>query len=259
VVVSPDDWIWRQLGEPLSALFEGAAHLAPTVSQLCCSVLSDESSHSPSPAGFVYLRFFWTPAPFLFSSVWPYQPVAIAVLVYLQFTWGSAPPPLSGRVCLMSVTVGSFPLSKHAGRGYATLAFSGRLATQERASPPYSRAQGAPPSLLHVLFFSCLFIIQVFFLLGGGQSVQGAMLIFLKGGCERTACCLFLTCGSAKQVRSQHLAAWEPSCFSIFCDTGKLCGEAMCGLVVQRCQHLASSWWVYPVSCVSSISRKFLL
>jgi hypothetical protein len=68
------DWIWSQLSEPLSALFEGAAHLAPTVSWLLLralfiTVLRYESSHSPSTAGLVYLRFFWMPAPFLFSSV----------------------------------------------------------------------------------------------------------------------------------------------------------------------------------------------
>jgi hypothetical protein len=99
----PGDWIWRQLGEPLSALFEGVAHLAPTVNWLLLwalfiTVLRDESSHSPSPAGFVYLRFSGTPAPFLFSRVWPYQPVAIAVLIYLQFTQGSALPTLQWSV-----------------------------------------------------------------------------------------------------------------------------------------------------------------
>jgi hypothetical protein len=34
VVISPGDWIWRELGEPLSVLFEGVAHLAPSVSWL---------------------------------------------------------------------------------------------------------------------------------------------------------------------------------------------------------------------------------
>jgi hypothetical protein len=53
--------------------------------------------------------FFWMPAPFLYSSVWPYQPVAIALLVYIQLTWGSAPPSLSRIVCLTSVAVGAFP------------------------------------------------------------------------------------------------------------------------------------------------------
>jgi hypothetical protein len=73
VVISPGDWIWKQLGELLSALFEGAAHLAPTVSWLLLralfiTVLRDESSHSTSLAGFVYLSFFWMPVPF-FSPV----------------------------------------------------------------------------------------------------------------------------------------------------------------------------------------------
>jgi hypothetical protein len=89
VVILPGDCIWRQLGEPLPALLEGVAYLTPTVSWLLLlwalfiTVLRDESSHSPNPAGFVNLRFFWMPVPFLFSSVWPYQPVGIATLVYL--------------------------------------------------------------------------------------------------------------------------------------------------------------------------------
>jgi hypothetical protein len=99
------------------------------------------------------------PVPFLFSCVWPYQTAAIAVLVYLQFTWGSAPPPYSG-------------------------------------------APGAPPSLLHVLFFSCLFIIQVFFLFfflqDSSQSDQGAMLIFsgvAVGELHATYCSLWVCQG----------------------------------------------------------------
>jgi hypothetical protein len=52
--------------------------------------------HSPSPAGFIYLEFSWTHAPFVFSSIQPYPHVAIAVLFYLEFTWGGALPPLSG-------------------------------------------------------------------------------------------------------------------------------------------------------------------
>jgi hypothetical protein len=44
VLISPGDWIWRLLGEPLSALFEGAAHLVPTVSQLLLQALFTYSS-----------------------------------------------------------------------------------------------------------------------------------------------------------------------------------------------------------------------
>jgi hypothetical protein len=71
--------------------------------------------HSPSPAGFFYLEFSWTHPPFVFSSVQPYLPVAIAVLFYLEFMWGGSPPPLSGGAYHTLATVGSLPLSKHTG------------------------------------------------------------------------------------------------------------------------------------------------
>jgi hypothetical protein len=170
-------------------------------------------SSRSSPAGCVYLRFSWMPAPSLFSSVGLYHLVVIAALVYLQFTWGNAPPPLCGGLCLMSVTVGSLSLSKSTGGGYATPTFSGWLvylqfagevllpyslaqcASQGRPPPPFSRAQDAPPSLLLVLFCSCLLfsflLFFFFFLQGRGQSVQGTMLIFPRGGCGSTACHLF--------------------------------------------------------------------
>jgi hypothetical protein len=163
------------------------AHLVPTVSWLLLqalfiTILSDKPSHSPSPAGFVYLRFFWRLAPFLFSSVWPYEPVAIVVLVYLLFTWGSAFPPLSGRVCLMSVTVGSLPLNKHAGVGYATLASSGRLVYLEfkwgsapppllgrvcytrKCPSPFLQSSGHPTIFAMCPFFSIACLLFSFFL-----------------------------------------------------------------------------------------------
>jgi hypothetical protein len=152
----------------------------------CCrhylpTVLRDESSHSLSPAGFVYLRFFWTLAPFLFSNVWPYQPVAIAVLVYLQFVWGSALPhswvKLPHREVLLPLT------------------------PELRASYP----------LCYVSFFSVDCLLFRFFFQGGGQSFQGAMLIFLWGGCGRTMCHLLLTCGSARGLGVSAGPQWEPS------------------------------------------------
>jgi hypothetical protein len=105
-------------------------------------------------------------ASFLFSSVGPYQLVAIAALVYLQFMWANA-PPLSGGVFLTSVSVASLPFSKHAEDSYATPAFSCKLVylqfTWGSAPPPLSGDLGPLPSLLCVHFFYCLFIIQVFF------------------------------------------------------------------------------------------------
>jgi hypothetical protein len=80
VVVSPGVWVWRQLCEPLSALFEAAAHLPPPVSwlqlqALFIAVFRAELSHSPNPAGFVYLEFSWKLTPSLSSSVKSCQPV----------------------------------------------------------------------------------------------------------------------------------------------------------------------------------------
>jgi hypothetical protein len=50
-----------------------------------------------------------------------------------------------------------------------------------------------------------------------GQSVQGSMLVYPRGGCGNTICHLFadpLVCRmSPKQVWSQHLMVQEPSCF----------------------------------------------
>jgi hypothetical protein len=76
----------------------------------------------------------------------------------------------------------------------AAPAFSGSLVYlqlhEELPLPPFG-AQGAPPSLLRV-FFVVIAYYSVFFLfyLGGGQSVQGAMLIWPRVVCGSTVCCL---------------------------------------------------------------------
>jgi hypothetical protein len=75
-----------------------------------------------------------------------------------------------------------------------TPVFSGRLVylqfCEGFALPPFS-TQGAPPSLLHV-FFVVIAYYSVFFIfnLGGGQSVQGAMLIWPMVVCGSTTCCI---------------------------------------------------------------------
>jgi hypothetical protein len=73
--------VWRQL---CGCLSEAAAHLPPTVSQLLLQALftADFRSerYSPRPAVFVYIEFSWMHAPFVFSGIHPYLPVAIAVL-----------------------------------------------------------------------------------------------------------------------------------------------------------------------------------
>jgi hypothetical protein len=164
-------------------------------------------------------------APFVFSCIHPYLPVAVAVLFYSEFMWGCAPSPLSSGSCHTLAAVGRLLLSKHTGGGGATPAFSswpvylqfmwgsGTFHTTATVTSfPHSKVAGWEPPLLpsqlaclftvHMrecpfstlwisgspaLFVMCLFlfvcfsglfIIQFgFFPLGGGQSVQGVMLI----------------------------------------------------------------------------------
>jgi hypothetical protein len=64
------------------------------------------------------------------------------------------------------------------------------------APSPFSGVLREPCSLCCVFFISSLFIIQlgILFLFsgcGGGQSVQGTMLFYPRGGCGNTTCCLF--------------------------------------------------------------------
>jgi hypothetical protein len=54
-------------------------------------------------------------APFVFSSIQPYLPVAIAVLFYLAFTWGGALLPLSCGAFHTIATVTRVPYSKVSG------------------------------------------------------------------------------------------------------------------------------------------------
>jgi hypothetical protein len=91
-------------------------------------------------------------------------------------------------------------------------------------------------------------LLLLFFCWAGGQSVQGAMLIYPRG---RPSAAYLLICWSVspKQFRSQHLASSEPSCFP--CITWP--GEAMSRLGVQGCRSFASSWWFFlPVVSLAS-------
>jgi hypothetical protein len=89
------------------------------------------------------------------------------------------------------------------------------------APPPFSFVclDHPAPSAPCSFSVSCLLFRDFFFFCraGGGQSVQEAMLVYTKGGCGNITCHLFahlLVCWmSPKEVSSQSLAAWEPSCF----------------------------------------------
>jgi hypothetical protein len=69
--------------------------------------------------------------------------------------------------------------------------------------PPF-HAQGAPPSLLCVFFFVIAYYSIFLFSLGGGRSVQGAMLIWPRVVCGCTAYCL---AHSVVRIFPSHLGA----------------------------------------------------
>jgi hypothetical protein len=101
----------------------------------------------------------------------------------------------------------------------ALLPFWSLFTESSCGDPLLGCAYGTLPPLCSMFFFSSLFII-LFFLWGGGQSVQGAMLVYPRGGCGSTTCHLFahlLVCVSHAGL-SQHLAVWESSWFlSVMC------------------------------------------
>jgi hypothetical protein len=199
VVVSPGGWVRRQLYELLSALFQAAAPLPPTVSQLLLHALFiavhlGEPSHPPTPAGFVYLEFSWTPALSLFSSVGCYPPVTVAGLVYLEFAWGTAHPPLSGEVCHRSVTVTSLAHSKlTGGRCQTHLLWQTCLFTVHMGNCPL-------PSLWQVSYTSA--------------TVAGLVLPMLTGGSCQThpfwQACLFSLHGCLPLLLSPELKVPYP-------------------------------------------------
>jgi hypothetical protein len=80
---------------------------------------------------------------------------------------------------------------------------------------PPSSALRVPCPLCYMSFFVVVvYSVWVFFPLGGGQSVQGAMLIWPTVVCGSTTCCLahLVVCFS-RASRSWCLVAWEPSWF----------------------------------------------
>jgi hypothetical protein len=92
----------------------------------------------------------------------------------------------------------------------------------------------------------------------GGQSVQGAMLVYPRGSCGNTTCHLFahlMVCWlSLKQVWSRCLAAREPSC--LLSVTWR--GEALYGWGF-RVSEFWFFWCFFSAKCGFSISAKFLI
>jgi hypothetical protein len=113
--------------------------------------------------------------------------------MFIYSSLGSGSSPLSCGVFLPLPLLQAFPLLV-AGHVLLLLPSPAGLfiySSMGDSPPPLFGTQGTPPSLLHV-FFVVIAYYSVFSLFspGGGQSVQGAMLIWPRVVRGSTACCL---------------------------------------------------------------------
>jgi hypothetical protein len=144
-----------------------------------------------------------------------------------------APHCLSGAVVCQQSTFPGFVYWKFSQRSPPCL------------SPLLLCAECTLLPLLHVIF-SSLFIIQcfwffVFFLWGGSQSIQGAMLVYPRDSCGNTMCHSFahlLVCVSQADLETESGGAGA----LLFSQ----CNVAWRSFVLaggSECQSFASSWW----------------
>jgi hypothetical protein len=112
----------------------------------------------------------------------------------------------------------------------------------------------APSAVCPFQFLVCY---PVFYLQGGVQSVQGAVLVYPRGSCGILCAAYLLTYWSAspKHVWSWHLVVQESSCFL----SVTWHGEALYGLMVQCVRVLILLGGFFPAKSGSSISEKFLI
>jgi hypothetical protein len=122
-------------------------------------------------------------------------PAFSVLLVYLQLTWGSALPH-SGGAFHRTAAGTSFPLSKVAVRVLLLLPSLASLfiySSPEGLAIPHSPELRASHPLCYLSFFSAASLLfslffSLFFPLGGGQSVQWAMLIWPRVVCGSSVC-----------------------------------------------------------------------
>jgi hypothetical protein len=160
--------LWGELNTPLApqALFTQSSPVHEPLLQAFPfpSTLGEVTLHPLSQAC-VFISTShgkWVFLPLL----WSFPPTATFTSFNAPDCWAcAATPAFSGLACLFTILWVISP-------------------------PPLFGAQGTPPSLLCV-FFCCyclLFSFFLFFSLGGGWSVQGAMLIWPRIVCGSTEC-----------------------------------------------------------------------
>jgi hypothetical protein len=95
------------------------------------------------------------------------------------------------------------------------------------------------------------------FFCGAGQSVQGAMLVYPKGGCGSSVCCLcahLLVCvcqGSLEPASGGMGVLLVPQCNMVWRSFVRAGGLG--------CRSFSYSWWYFSTKCGSSISARFLI
>jgi hypothetical protein len=179
-----------------------------------CSSLGG-ASPPPTSAGFIYLGFSWAPAPPLFSSVESCPSSTAAVLIYLEFAQGTSLPPLSGAARQPLSDTLPTPSSL---AGVSKPTFSGKLVYLQfmwMPAPPFMELK-VPCSLCHVSFPILCLLFSFLFCGVAEVSLSRGLCWFIPGVAVGISCATYLlTCwsASAKQVKSQLLAVWEPSWF----------------------------------------------
>jgi hypothetical protein len=167
----------------------GGGDTAPAFSGWCVYLqLMGEVGLPPSPVEFSSHHHFYKLSHSWLLGVcchsclfWP----ACLFIVHM----GGGPTPLSCGVFLPPPLLQAFPLLVV---GHVPILLSSPASLfiyrSMRDSPPLPLVLRVPCPLCYVSFLLLLLIIQ-FFSLGGGWSVQGAMLIWSRIICGSTACC----------------------------------------------------------------------
>jgi hypothetical protein len=124
--------------------------------------------------------------------------------------------------------------------------------------PPFSSVLRAPSRLCCVSFsVPCLLFrfFLLFFLWGRGQSVQGAMLVYLRGGCGSTTCYLFahlLVC-----ISQADLELVSGGVGALLVSQCNMVWRSFVRAGGSGCQSFAYSWWFFScqvwLQCFSKI------
>jgi hypothetical protein len=189
-----------------------------------------------------------------------HQPSPASLFIYSSR--GKCPFPTFQWSFPHTATATSFPASRLLG-GAATPAFSGQLIYlqfREGLPLPHLQSLGCPALFATCLFFFvfvyysvCFFFL--FFPWVGGQSVQGAMVIWPRAVCGSTACHLaHLVVCISQAGRSWHLVALEPSWFLRLTWSG----DGVRRLGVWRCWSFASSQWFFCKVFLQHLSKILL-